>query len=69
VIEPKPETKSSEVIHLPVSKKVETKVKEKAVITETQQQSFLVALGLSAAALLLASIAASSQMRSRRRKH
>ena len=69
VIEPKPETKSSEVIQLPVSKKVETKVKEKAVITETQQQSFLVALGLSAAALLLASIAASSQMRSRRRKH
>jgi hypothetical protein len=69
VIEPKPETKSSEIIQLPVSKKVETKVKEQAVITETQQQSFLVALGLSAAALLLASIAASSQMRSRRRKH
>lgn len=53
----------------PVSKELEKQGKEKVVITQSQQQSFLIALGLSAVALLLASIAAGSQLRSRRRRH
>jgi hypothetical protein len=58
-----------EVLPNPVSKELVKKGKEKVVITESQQQSFLIALGLSAVALLLASVAAGSQLRSRKRKH
>ena len=52
----------------PVAKDLEKQGQEKMVITQSQQQSLLVALGLSAVALLLASIAAGSQLRSRRRR-
>ncbi|MEI8231020.1 MAG: glycine-rich protein [Actinomycetes bacterium] len=54
---------------LPVTKELEKQGKKKLVITQSKQQSFLIALGLSAVSLLLASVAAGSQLRSRRRKH
>jgi hypothetical protein len=53
----------------PVTKELAKQGKEKVLITKSQQQSFSMALGLSALALLLASIAAGSQLRSRRRRH
>jgi len=53
----------------PVTKELVKQGKEKVIITKSQQQSFSTALGLSAVALLLASIAAGSQLRSRRRRH
>jgi hypothetical protein len=65
----KPSKDSAGVVSKPVAKDLVKEGKEKVVITATQQQSFLIALGLSAVALLLASVAAGSQLRSRRKKH
>ncbi len=62
-------TDSTKDAPIPVTKELEKQGKEKVVITQSQQQTFLVALGLSAVALLLASVAAGSQLRSRRRRH
>lgn len=52
---------------VPVDKQLVKQGQRKQVITESQQQSFLIALALSAVALLLASLAAGSQIRSRRK--
>ena len=43
--------------------------KKKNFVPQSQQQSFLMALGLSVVALVIASVAAGSQMRTRRGKH
>lgn len=65
----KPTQDSSGVVSKPVAKDLVKEGKQKVVITAPQQQSFLIALGLSAVSLLLASVAAGSQLRSRRKKH
>jgi hypothetical protein len=65
----KPTQDSAGVLSKPVAKDLVKEGKQKVVITAPQQQSFLIALGLSAVALLLASVAAGSQLRSRRKKH
>ncbi len=52
-----------------VSKELVREGKKKVLVSSSQQQTWLIALGLSVVALALASVAAGSQMRTRRRKH
>ena len=52
-----------------VSKELAQEGKKKVLVSSSQQQTWLIALGLSVVALALASVAAGSQMRTRRRKH
>jgi hypothetical protein len=52
-----------------VTKELVQEGRKKMLVTNSQQQSWLVALGLSVLALALASVAAGSQLRTRRRRH
>lgn len=52
-----------------VSKELTQETKKKVLVPSSQQQTWLIALGLSVVALALASVAAGSQLRTRRRRH
>jgi hypothetical protein len=52
-----------------VAKEVVQKGKKKVLVTTSQQQTWLIALGLSVVALAISSVAAGSQLRTRRRRH
>ena len=52
-----------------VTKELVQEGKKKVLVTTSQQQTWLIALGLSVVALAISSVAASSQMKTRRRRH
>jgi len=64
VNELKPATKSETV-----AKELVQEGKKKVLVTTSQQQTWLIALGLSVVALAISSVAAGSQLRTRRRRH
>jgi hypothetical protein len=64
VKELKPATKSETV-----AKELVQEGKKKVLVTTSQQQTWLIALGLSVVALAISSVAAGSQLRTRRRRH